>query len=144
MSFEAMQAQFEGREAIYVEQGALRVRVSDISWDTAKLVVAAKIEEIPTPGLPAGVFCEAQSDESNSLRWSIAAGYPASFSKNTWDMGYGGWSIFFATELVKGIVALARQFPEGLHPLQKYREVLKYLDEHHAHEPTQRMFLSEG
>jgi hypothetical protein len=54
MSFEAMQAQFEGREAIYVEQGALRVRISDISWDTAKLVVAAKIEEIPTPGLPAG------------------------------------------------------------------------------------------
>ena len=30
-----LRARFEGREAIYVEQGAVRVRVSDICWDAS-------------------------------------------------------------------------------------------------------------
>jgi hypothetical protein len=45
---------FEGREAIYVEKGALRVRVSDLRGDVAQLYILAEVEEIPTamPSLP--------------------------------------------------------------------------------------------
>ena len=39
---------FEGREAIYVEKGALRVKVTDISADLAQRCIFAEVEEIPT------------------------------------------------------------------------------------------------
>jgi hypothetical protein len=135
-----LRARFEGREAIYVEQGAVRVRVSDICWDAGKLCITAKVEEIATTGFPVGVFCESQRDESNPLSWNIGVGYLTTFSEHTWHMGYGGWSMFFSPEIVAGVVGLARDFPEDLHPFQGYREVLKYLDDHNAHEQTERVF----
>ncbi len=45
---------FEGREAIYVEKGALRVHVTNIRVDG--LSVGADVEEIITPGLGVGMF----------------------------------------------------------------------------------------
>ena len=58
---EQLRARFEGREAIYVEKGALRMRVSDIRGDTSQLHISAEVEEIPTGAFPAGVFYEIQS-----------------------------------------------------------------------------------
>jgi hypothetical protein len=55
-------------------------------------------------------------------------------------MGHGGWCIFFSREIVEGVAGLPREFPEDLHPFQKYREVLKYLDDHNAHELAERVF----
>ena len=49
-----LRARFEGREAIYVEKGALRVRISNIGWDGAKLCITARVEEIATAGFPKG------------------------------------------------------------------------------------------
>jgi hypothetical protein len=135
-----LRRRFEGKEAIYVEQGALRVRVSDICWDAGKLGITAKVEEIATAGFPVGVFHESQREDSNPLSWNIGVGYLTTFFKHTWRMGYGGWSMFFSPEIVDGVVVLAREFPENLHPFQGYREVLKYLDDHYAHEPTERVF----
>lgn len=137
---EELRARFEIKEAIYIAQGAVRVWISDIRWDTVRLCVAAKVEEIPTAGFPSGVFYEASRHEPSPLRWNIGAGYLTTFSDHTWCMGYGGWCAFFAPWIVDGIVGLALQFPEGLEPFQCYREVLKYLDDHGAHEPSQRVF----
>ncbi|SRR6266849_5923124 len=131
---------FEGREAIYVEKGALRVKVSDVRGDVARLSISAKVEEIPTVGFPAGAFYEIQRLEPSPLRWSIEGGYLTDFSDHTWHMGYGGWSLFFAPRIVDGIVSLALQFPENLDPFQRYREVLNYLKDQEAYEPTQPLF----
>jgi hypothetical protein len=86
-----LRAWFEGREAIYVEQGAVRVRVSDIRWDVGKLGITAKVEEITTAGFPVGVFYESQRDESNPLSWNIGAGYLTT-SPNTLG-AYGIWGL---------------------------------------------------
>jgi hypothetical protein len=137
---EQLRARFEGREAIYVEKGALRVRVSDIRGDVAQLYISAEVEEIPTAGFPAGAFYEIQRREPSPLRWSIEGGYLTDFSDHTWHMGYGGWSLFFAPSIVDGILSLALRFQDDLDPFQRYSEVLNYLKDHEAYEPTQRLF----
>jgi hypothetical protein len=138
---ELLRARFEGREAIYVEKGALRVRVSDIRGDTAqKLYISAEVEEIPTAGFPAGVFYETRRSEPSPLRWSIGAGYLTRFSDHTWNMGYGGWSLFFAPRIIDGVVGLALRFPEDLDPFQRYKEILNYLQDQEAYEPSRPLF----
>jgi hypothetical protein len=137
---EQLRAQFEGREGIYVEKGALRVRVSEIHGDAAQLSISAEVEEIPTVGFPAGAFYEIQKREPSPLRWSIEGGYLTTFSAHTWDMGYGGWSLFFAPMIVEGILSLALRFPDNLDSFQRYEEVLHYLMDHQAYEPSQRVF----
>ena len=42
---EQLRRLFEGREAIYVEKGALRVKVTDISADLAQRCISAEVEE---------------------------------------------------------------------------------------------------
>src|ERR1700674_2927507 len=137
---EQLRRLFEGREAIYVEKGALRVKVSDIRGDGTRLFISAEVEEIPTAGFPAGAFYEIQRLEPSPLRWSIEGGYLTEFSDHSWHMGDGGWSLFSAPRIVDGILSLARRFPDNLAPFQRYREVLDYLKDHEAYEPTQRLF----
>jgi len=48
---EKLQASFEGREAIYIEKGAIRVRVSNIRIADLGTILT-DIEEIPTAGFP--------------------------------------------------------------------------------------------
>ena len=131
---------FEGREAIYVENGALRVKVTDIRGYVAQLYISANVEEIPTAGLPVGAFHEVKQHEPSPLRWSIEGGYLTHFSDFTWHMGYGGWSLFFAPRIVEGILSLALRFPENLDPFQRYNKVLDCLMDQKAHEPTQQVF----
>jgi hypothetical protein len=137
---EELRKRFEGKEAIYVEKGALRVRVSDMRWDIAQLYISAEVEEIPTAGFPTGMFYETRRYEPSPLRWSIGGGYLTNFSHHTWYAGYGGWSLFFAPGIIDGVVGLALQFPEELDPFQRYSEVLHYLMDHKAYVPTQRVF----
>ena len=137
---EQLRARFEGRQAIYVEKGALRMRISDIRGDAFQLHISAEVEEIPTGGFPAGVFYETQKLEPSPLRWSIEGGYLTTFSDHTWHMGYGGWSLFFAPRIVDGILGLALRFPDNLNPFQRYRQVLDYLKDYEAYELTQRVF----
>jgi hypothetical protein len=138
-----LQSLFCAREAIYVEKGALRVRVDGIRRDVEKLVISAELSEIPTPGFPAGVFCAVLEHEPSPLRLTIGAGFMSDFSDSTWYMGYGGWSLFFAPRIVDRVVALAGQFPEDLHPMERYKAVLRFLEEQGAYEPTQRLFAEQ-
>src|SRR5260370_1710023 len=131
---------FEGRESICVEKGALRVKVSDVRGDVARLFISAEVEEIPTAGFPAGAFYEIQRLEPSPMRWSIEGGYLTTFSDHTWHMGYGGWSLFFAPRIVDGILSLALRFPDNLYPLQPYQDGLHYLKDHEAYELTQPLF----
>lgn len=134
---EQLRDRFEGREAIYVEKGALRVKVTDIRGDAAKLYISAQVEEIPTPGLPVGFYWHIRGQELTPQRWSIGAGFLTRFSEHTWHMGYGGWALFFAPKIVDGVLNLALGFPDELDPSKRYREVLRYLQDHEAYEPTQ-------
>jgi len=137
---EQLRARFEGKEAIYIEKGALRMRVSDVRGDTTQLYVSAEVEEIPTAGFPAGAFYEIQRLESSPLRWNIEGGYLTTFSDHIWHVGYRGWSLFYAPRIVEGILSLALRFPENLDPFQRHRQVLDYLQDHEAYEPAQRVF----
>jgi hypothetical protein len=137
---ERLRVLFEGREAIYVEKGALRVRVTDIRGNVTQQFVSAEVEEIPTTGLPVGMFHAIKQHEPSPLRWSIEGGYLTTFSDHTWEMGYGGWSLFFAPSIVEGIQNLALGFPDNLDPFQRYKSVLDYLQGRRAYEPTVRLF----
>lgn len=127
---------FEGQEAIYVEKGALRVRVSNIRADIPEKCIYADIEEIPTTGFP--IWFIAQWLQSR--HWRIGGGYLTAFSDHTWMMGYGGWSLFFAPRLVDGVVRLAQEFPDNLQSIDRYNQILGYLEDHEAYEPTERVF----
>ncbi len=87
-----LQTLFCAREAIYVEKGALRVRMNSIHRDVEKLVISAELSEIPTPGFPARVFCAVLEYEPSPQRLTIGAGFMSDFSDSTRYMGYGGRS----------------------------------------------------
>jgi hypothetical protein len=140
VNVQQLRSLFEGREAIYIEKGALRVKVSGICVDLARQCVSAEVEEIPTAGLPVGAFHEIKQHEPSPLRWNIEGGYLTAFCDNTWHMGYGGWSLFFARRIVDGILSLAVGFVDKSDPLEHYKRVLDYLKDHDAYEPTQRLF----
>ena len=127
---------FEGRRAIYIEKGALHVKVRDIRGDLVQQCVSAQVEEIPTDGFPTGSYGLVPSPR----RWEIEAGYLTSFSDHTWHMGYGGWSLFFAPRIVEGILSLALRFPDNLDSFQRYTEILRYLHDQEAYAPTERFF----
>ena len=91
---EQLRRLFEGREAIYVEYGALRVKVAGIRAAIAQRSISAEVEEIPTPGLPVGALYESSMWGPRPMRWSIEGGYLAEFSDNRWRMGYGGGPSF--------------------------------------------------
>ena len=124
---EAIRRNFENQEAIYIEGGALRVRVMNIQASVKYLT--AQVEEIPTPGL---VYI--------SHEWEIGAGSLTTFSDHTWAMGYGMWTLFFATRVVQGVVDLASRWPENLDYGSRYNEVLRWLEDHDAYERTRRVF----
>jgi hypothetical protein len=137
---EQLRSLFEGREAIYVEKGALRARVRNIRMGHDGIM--ADVEEIPTAGLPVGALYAIQRREPSPLRWTIGVGFisTSSFSDHNWHMGYGGWSIFFAPKIIESIVTLALQFPESLNPGERYDQVIASLKDHKAYERTQRLF----
>jgi hypothetical protein len=129
---------FEGQEAIYVEHGALRVRVSNIRADISEQSIFADIEEIPTAGFPIWLLPALIPQDTQPLHWSIGGGNLTTFSDHTWKSGYGIWSLFFAPRVVDGVVRLAREVPDNLHSSDRYNHILDYLAE--ADEPPERLF----
>jgi hypothetical protein len=129
---------FESREAIYIEKGAIRVRVSNIRADREQRFVAADVEEVPTPRLRTGLF--ANLWRWRRLRWEIGGGEFMQFSDHSWNPGCGSWSMFFAPRIVRGVIRLAQRWPRGLGAVERYDDVLRWLDEHDAREPCERVF----
>jgi len=121
---EVLQARFEGREAIYVEKGALRVRVSNIRRSGGGNFVWVDVEEIPTSGLGVGMFETHRPAGRNPLRWRISAGYLSDFSDQWWAMGYGGWSLHFDPKFVQAVVDAAARFTDDLDPGQRCEKVM--------------------
>ena len=122
--------QFEGREAIYIEQGALRVRVSNIRVEVESKLVTVDVEEIPTPGLGFVGAHNRAFEEKAPRRWDIATTDLAgpTFSSRGWHGGtHSGWSLFFAPEIIAGVVNLAALFPPSLHPAIRYRQILNFV-----------------
>jgi hypothetical protein len=56
LNCETLRKNFQGREAIYLEKGILRVRVEDIRFDLQAHSIRARVEEIPTCGLRPSLF----------------------------------------------------------------------------------------
>jgi hypothetical protein len=135
-----VQASFEGREAIYVEKGALRVRVSNIRGSAAHRCISADVEEIPTPGLGVGSFDNRKPRRPR--RWGIGAGYLTQFSDYCWTTGYGGWSLFFDPKTVQAVLDLASHFPENMDSWERYNQIVRFLqnDERYLHANWQPVF----
>ena len=139
-NFGKLRKSFENREAIYIEHGFLRVRVHNIRDDLAARWIVADIDEIPTAGFEAGLFQIRIPTARRPLRWQIGGGFMTQFSDHTWHCGYGGWSMFFETRVVQGVVELAAQWTADLDEQGRYREVLEWLGEHNAYERTRPVF----
>ena len=122
---EKLRDAFEGREAIYIEKGVLRVRVTNIRYKVDARTIRAEVEEVAAPNLAGGVF---HGREPRPLRWRISAGFLTTFSENRWDMGYGGWSLFFAAAVVDGLTNLAADWPADLDAGERYRRAIDFLD----------------
>ena len=139
---ERLRVRFEGRQAIYVEKGALRVKVTNIRWRLDRQVVSAMAEEIPTPGLGVGLFREWQPGSRELFRWKIGAGFLTSFSEHGWAMGYGGWTLYFHPTIIKSALDLALRFSAESHPWDRYNELVQYLfaPDVYRHEQSERVF----
>lgn len=138
MKYEKLRMAFEGREAIYIEKGVLRVRVTNIHCREGDRRIDATVEEIPTPGLSGGLFFAPRSNEP--LRWKIGAGYLTTFSDYTWQMGYGGWSLYFAPGVVSGLTNLAADWSVELDAWERYNRALQFLRNCNAYEKAERVF----
>lgn len=114
---EVLRARFEGREAIYIEKGALRVRVTNIRLQG--LSVQANVEEVITPGLGVGFFARTHLSGSGPRRWDIG-GDPTSYSDDSWSMGYGGWTLHFDPEFIQAVVDFAARRPNDADPYEGY------------------------
>ena len=129
VDWEQIQTSFENREAIYIEKGALLVRVHNIKINESKRYISADVEEILRPGLGAGMFYRPVWSEAPLRRWNIGGDLTAC-SRDVWCMGYGGWQMYFAHSFVDGIVSLAARWPQELDHWERYRHVLNWLQEH--------------
>ena len=118
-----VRALFEGRDAIYLEKGAVRVRVSNICGSASKKIIGADVEEIPAPGLGVGIFATQRSG-AKPRRWRIGAGHLTTFSDQCWEMGYGGWSLYFHPKAVEGVMELAARFPANLDSGGRYNMIV--------------------
>ena len=126
---------FDGREAIYIEKGALRVRVEDVRVDIEPRMFHATVREIPTRGFERTSFHRTVPRPS-PLQWTIGAGALVAVSQNTLHVGYGGWSLFFAPEVVLGVVELASSWDVTVPEHERYHRVIEWLGAHGAYEKT--------
>jgi hypothetical protein len=137
---EKLRAAFEGGQAIYVEKGLLHVRVKNIVCSPSAQTIDAVVEEIPTPGLEYTHFHDLRREKSSPLQWSIGAGYLTTYSNSTWEMGYGGWSLYFAPEAVAGLINIASDWTRELSSDDRYDEALRFLEGRNSCEQPQRVF----
>jgi hypothetical protein len=123
---EVLRTRFEGREAIYVEKGALRVRVNNIRQ--VEGTIGADVEEIITPGLGVGLFHRVHPPSTGPFRWKIiGAGDSTTFSAQSWEMGYGGWKLYFAPGIVQVVIDFAARRSNNADPVEGYRELCRLL-----------------
>ena len=143
---ERLRQALDNHDAIYVERGALRVRVRNIRANVEVQGISADLEEIPTTGFPEFVDLDRYGlTDKEPHRWTISAGNLTSCSVQTWSLGNGGLSLFFGAELVQEVIHLASQFPSGLSRYERYHRILGWLHCHKTRqEPQNALFLAGG
>ena len=119
-----VQGRFEGHEAIYIEKGALRVRVSNINGSAEQRCIWAEIEEIITPRLACGFWFRSSTTRRAAFRHTIGAGFLTRFGPSAWHAGYGCWSMYFDPKVIASVVGLASEFPESCDRRDRYRRIL--------------------
>ena len=124
---ERLREAFEGRHAVYVEKGVICVQVTNIRYSVTSRHIGADIEEVSTPQVTGGLF---HGHQGSLRRWRIGGGYLTTFSEDTWHAGYGGWSLFFAPDIVRGLAELATDWPTELDAYERYRRALQFFEEH--------------
>jgi hypothetical protein len=118
---ERLRAQFEGREAIYLQPYARRVpidarrvglypghyvrriRVVHIRANVDKRRMRAMVEEILTPGLGAPTVA------GMDTWWPLDFGYPTRFSSGSWT--FSETELYFAPDLIDAVLAFAATLP---------------------------------
>ena len=125
---ERLRKEFEGREAIHVGQGALRVRVSGIrAWGKR---VVAEAEEVPTKGLQNSFIHRAYGGNPGPLRWKIETALYVSSPEGTWPCVRRGEALLFDPAIVQGLTALAATWDDNLPALARYCEIGCFLMKH--------------
>ena len=127
---------YEGREAIYCEHGVLRVRVNRVYTGspcvniTSDVIgcLAFDLEEIPTQGLPVWVRREPPLGP-HPLRWTISTNLETRlFPRYLGSPPYVGWSLYFATALVREVVGMATN-SDGNDALDLYLKIRRHIDD---------------
>ena len=141
ITIEQIRTIFLDREAIYVEKGALRVRIIGIQVNAQSGLFEVLLEEVPTPGFGVGLFHSWESDEPTPRQWSVATvGDLSEFTDDVWTGHYISWAIFFAPYVVQGVVDPAAHWPDSLETFARYNELNAWLSHHHAFSATQEVF----
>ena len=141
LNCEKLRDAFNGREAIYIEKGVLRVHVTNINCYAHQ--VYASIEEVPTRGLERSIFhrhLRQMNEPTAPLRWKISGGFLTTFSDHSWKAGYGGWSLFFSPDVVSGVVSIASDWPADLDEVERYHQALRFILNRNAREASERVF----
>jgi hypothetical protein len=138
-----LREQFEGREAVFIDNGALRVRVTNIQANLAAQELTADLEEIPTPGFPRFLGLNSVGlRESRALRWTIYAGSLTAFSDHMWSRGDDGWSMFFHPEVVSEVMRFSETYSIALNTseYERYRNILGWVQHWSALAVLTRVF----
>ncbi len=122
-----LRANFANREAIYIEQGALRVRVTDIHVVPTERVVWTEAWEVPAPGLGVGLFDSRERRKAAPLHFEVSGGLLTKFCDSRWENGYGAWSLYFDPRVVQGVLELASRFPVEMETYERYDQILHFL-----------------
>jgi hypothetical protein len=129
-----LQANFEGRECIYMEGMIWRVRISNIQFNLEEKFVKAIDTEIPTKGLL----------RSREPVWDIGAGYLTYFSANSWATSYGMWNLNFDPLFIETIVKEAASWPPGFGTEKINRRVHKIRRQFTVESQTNPLFEDRG
>jgi hypothetical protein len=127
---------FEGRQAMYLEEEALLVRVSNIRpHHLHRGVTEADVEELPCPGLPVYSPRYIPPGPSHPLRWKIGIGVQSLFTPNYWSgrVGQcGGWCLHFSPQLIAEVLENASRFPEDQSPHAGFIRIRRYIEKQAA------------
>jgi hypothetical protein len=126
---------YEGREGIYIEKGALRVRVNSVRIGSACVnttndlieYLAFDLEQIPTSGLPVWLDGKGPYLEPHPLRWEVGTNFETNLFHNYCSAAYGGWSLHFAQKLAAEVVEMATNFAGDDSP-ELYRKICGHID----------------
>lgn len=114
--FNRLRDQFEGQRALYREGGFWLVRINNIRIDHEGYHIDAGIECLSLPGL---MPC-------HQMRSTIGAGFMTWFTRHSWHMGYGGWTLYFVQSIIEGAVLLNEQMPVTATFEERTREIENY------------------